>query len=30
MQRIVRGHSGVKWPQRREVKPPLAIYVGSV
>lgn len=30
MQRITRGQSGVNWPKRREVKPALAIYVGSV
>lgn len=30
MRRIARGQSGVKWPQRREVKPALAIDIGSV
>lgn len=29
MQRITRDQSGVKWPKRKEVKPALAIYVGS-
>lgn len=30
MQRIAGGHSGVKWLQRREVNPALALYVDHI